>query len=779
MAEQDATVEAEINKTISLLQQFGNKDLPAEKMKKLILLIGISGSGKSTLTSYLAGDKDLIVYKDEGGDFSIRGPRIGNSRSMSETFFPELVKIDANPPSEYYLVDCPGFGDTRSPSHDIAATVFIKTLLEKAELVKFGVVTVWDDFMGKGDRWRSVTLMQHINTFLNPAKKLENNFGVIVNIVPHGRKKKNIINTLQKDIKEQKDEEIKEFINIITNNSGAKMEVFHKANQAGNMNDFEFWKQDKERIFELFKTLEYFDPKTHEFGSPIHANTKLYVNKLYNRVYRDMIGVIAYKIADKLEDKLEKDDPEQTNFYKLVATIAGLNVTEEPRSNLLPQLQSYDSEVAKDLHMQEEILKLLKQLTLFDQEKELNGAVKKNVQSFQTAIKKSLGKRATSMYDSIHQTLTKCFEDFLKTMIISTTLPPNYEEMKAMLFEEIEKSTNITNRYTTTGESALSLLQQLDSAKYKESDKCNSHCVSLDKIQQTSYVDENKTKELIEDVKEFLHSVEGKVITWIAKAVWTKFIEKVDTQVSAIDLNLQNKLQQTVKGLRRRKERRSKLERYHENLKAMTSDEVSYEVFQQKLTDYFRFNSFGDANLTELTDDYNRLKEKKNKHINELINEPKDWGRNLKEVQKYVENAAPSQPSFINAAVKWVKSQIVPLLPGNNGRSHDVGDLSFHIGDVNPTLLLMDLVVRQFTGTKSRTGFSNKPALDDLEVQAHTLNIIEECEACQRSDDQVDFVGLQVEVHKRLSQLDHSEDVSAVRDECLKLAIGPKMAQCC
>lgn len=111
---------------------------------KIVLLIGNTGSGKSTLAHYVAGDySKLFSVEPSDGEmyytvYDGLDPNIdaASSTTVSRTLVPEML-IDE---SKFVWYDCPGFGDTRNTTVEIATTFLIKSVIENALNVKIVLV---------------------------------------------------------------------------------------------------------------------------------------------------------------------------------------------------------------------------------------------------------------------------------------------------------------------------------------------------------------------------------------------------------------------------------------------------------------------------------------------------------------------------------------------------------------------------------------------------------------------------------------------------------------
>lgn len=173
---------SEVDNTLKLLKEGDEKIILKNQYKSISLVIGNTGAGKSTFLQWIAGDDNKLIAREIGnetGEFIIEDGniRIGNSTITSKTTFPELV-VDYKTKAAYY--DCPGFSDTRSVSHDIAGTYFLKKLTDHAERFKI-IMTVGYPSVREGvDRQDIMKLMKHTTEFIKNIEKFQNSIALMV-----------------------------------------------------------------------------------------------------------------------------------------------------------------------------------------------------------------------------------------------------------------------------------------------------------------------------------------------------------------------------------------------------------------------------------------------------------------------------------------------------------------------------------------------------------------------------------------------------------------------
>ncbi len=126
------------------------------KNADLIFVIGNTGSGKSTLVHYVAGDYSRIFAerpKLKGQPLVVRDEldpvkEEQTSSSQSRTLIPEIITDEEN----YVWVDCPGFGDTRNATVEIATTFLIKKVMESTANLKLVLIVNYHSLINSGSR---------------------------------------------------------------------------------------------------------------------------------------------------------------------------------------------------------------------------------------------------------------------------------------------------------------------------------------------------------------------------------------------------------------------------------------------------------------------------------------------------------------------------------------------------------------------------------------------------------------------------------------------------
>lgn len=172
----------EIDNTFKLLEEGEEKIVLSEEYKDITLLLGNTGSGKTTFIQWFVGDNSKLISKEveEGTDEYIiedGNKRIGSLTINSKTTFPELVVDNITNAAYYY---CPGFSDTRSTSHDISSTYFIKKLTDHATNIKIILIVGYPSVRRGVDRLDFMRLLKHVTELIKNMKNFENSIAIAI-----------------------------------------------------------------------------------------------------------------------------------------------------------------------------------------------------------------------------------------------------------------------------------------------------------------------------------------------------------------------------------------------------------------------------------------------------------------------------------------------------------------------------------------------------------------------------------------------------------------------
>jgi GTP-binding protein EngB required for normal cell division len=129
----------------------------------LIIILGSTGVGKSTLAKFITKNPSLQVIKSGHSYVFIDNGTISTVTSKSMTLLPNVYRDEE---TGQILVDCPGFSDTREPKFEIAASFFIKKVMEYAKRVKIILAENHFSLMDGADRFGLKRLLKHVSELM-------------------------------------------------------------------------------------------------------------------------------------------------------------------------------------------------------------------------------------------------------------------------------------------------------------------------------------------------------------------------------------------------------------------------------------------------------------------------------------------------------------------------------------------------------------------------------------------------------------------------------------
>ncbi|XP_069673866.1 uncharacterized protein [Periplaneta americana] len=299
-----SNIEGEVQHTLFLLKQGEEKTDLSCKMPK-VLLIGNTGSGKSTLALFLAGDISSLQSVENGVDFVIEDGknRISDGTVVSQTIYPELI-VDEDTGTSY--IDCSGFRDTRSVSHEIATTYFNKRIVDSTGELKIIIVVNHSSLRIGVDRQDFKAVVQHAAEFIRNVEKYRNGIAMVVTKVDAERfSDDKIIDAIAEFLKEFKKDlrkidtnrdlhtNINALINtLLMKESGryARIGIFRRPNEEGPLSNIALPQEGKNSIEELIHNhLTYVSTDKDDFGFTISDRA---IN-----IISDLRDVINQKIA--------------------------------------------------------------------------------------------------------------------------------------------------------------------------------------------------------------------------------------------------------------------------------------------------------------------------------------------------------------------------------------------------------------------------------------------------------------------------------------------------
>lgn len=334
---------SEIQDILDLLQS-GDKKIEYATHQDVMLLLGNTGAGKSTFTQFMAGDNnnlESVEILPGLGDYYIKdisGKKIsGTATITSHTIFPELV-LDTEANVAFY--DCPGFSDTRSAAHDIAATYFTKKVIDSAKSIKLVFIVNYSAVKTSNDRLDFMLLVKHAVKMIKNIDKFKDSIALIVTKVDPYKKNKIvpdeiIIRSIAQFLKGARDElktnqkfnknEIK-FIDIFLAKEGeyyTKIGILKTPDDAGLLSNISLMQNCKKPIKKiLHENLQFCVQDEVDFGFTISAASKNDVHTLEEKINENVASEIV-NLGREIEkhylsqEKELHDIQELCNMFKL------------------------------------------------------------------------------------------------------------------------------------------------------------------------------------------------------------------------------------------------------------------------------------------------------------------------------------------------------------------------------------------------------------------------------------------------------------------------------
>ncbi|GFS60635.1 uncharacterized protein TNIN_366091 [Trichonephila inaurata madagascariensis] len=324
----DNESEAIIGPLLDLLKRGDEEIILRNEFKNVVMVLGNTGSGKSAFVQWIAGDNSKLVateVAEKSGEFIIEdNDRIGDSTIKSKTVFPELI-TDIGTDTAFY--DCPGFSDTRSTSHDIATTYFIKTVLDYVESTKLIFIINYPSVRKGVERQDFMKLVRHVTDLVKDVDKFRNSIAIDGSIAI-------FLQEVKRDLEDRarfKNAMVheKEFyasatklIDALLEKEGErylKLGLFRRPDEPGLLSDIALLQEEKMHVkFILNETLNFAKKKDDDFGYTVSENSKIDICNLVEEINRS-VWCDASNMAEKIQ-KYCRDLVEEiiTNIRSLI-----------------------------------------------------------------------------------------------------------------------------------------------------------------------------------------------------------------------------------------------------------------------------------------------------------------------------------------------------------------------------------------------------------------------------------------------------------------------------
>lgn len=299
------------------------KKLNVAQNSNIILVVGNTGCGKSTLVHYVAGDYSRIIaiepLNPNSVNFDIRDELDSErDRPILATESRTLIPVISTDENHNVWMDCPGFGDTRNETVEIATAFLIKRVIENASHIKIVLVSSYDSIINSRDDFDN--LLTRSAQLMNNVTRFENSISLVVTKAPpfkiRGRRyidifDDNIKNTTAnfmidhhsvlktKRAAHNKMQLIESLLgqNTPTNEYYPKISVFWRPNEAGPFNKIEKMIAGRRSIREsIINHSSYTPVRMTDFGLPLTPQAQIKVRNLRQHTVNSIKAILQHNI---------------------------------------------------------------------------------------------------------------------------------------------------------------------------------------------------------------------------------------------------------------------------------------------------------------------------------------------------------------------------------------------------------------------------------------------------------------------------------------------------
>lgn len=288
----------------------------------IILVIGTTGVGKSTLIHCITTDCSRLLSIDNGVEYMVIDELdvgVGNitSTSVSRTLVPEAI-IDS---TQNLWYDCPGFGDTRNETVEIATTYLIKCVIENAKRVKIVLVVDFDSIVHGHNRDGFDRLLSRTTQLIKNTKTYENSFSMVITKVPsykghreirddNVKKSATVFMRAHRAILREKGSNAQKIYLIDAllgqNTSYPQISIFWRPGDEGYFNKIDKMMIGHQRIREsIMEHSSYTEMHKNDFGFPLTAEAMIKVTNMSEETVNS-ISSILHSINQRIQTGLQQ-----------------------------------------------------------------------------------------------------------------------------------------------------------------------------------------------------------------------------------------------------------------------------------------------------------------------------------------------------------------------------------------------------------------------------------------------------------------------------------------